>query len=129
MSTIYSVVGKLEALITENHVAPKVEELVKEVLSSLTDKTKLFIEWNEIDVQAVAREKLSFMGDCTVDEIIDNPLSREDVKNVIEFLDDHMDCNYGITWETISCAIDNCVQLPASDCCRKEIKDDNDETV
>lgn len=116
MSTIDTVIGKLETLITENHVAPKVENAVKEVLSLLKDRTVLLLEWNELDIQKVAREKLANMENCEEYEIIEKPLLRNDVVAVIDLLDKYYDCNYGITWETINSTLDS-IALPDSELC------------
>ena len=86
MSTIDTVIGKLENLITENHVEPKVENAVKEVLSLLKDRTVLLLEWNEADVQKVAREQIAFKNDYSMHEIIEKPLLRNQVANILIYL-------------------------------------------
>jgi len=117
MSTIDSAICDLERLITENHVEPKVEDVVKKVIADLSSRTVLILEWNGADVQKVAREKLSFLEDCKIEEIKENPLTEEQVIDVITHLDKYYDCNYGIDWGTINCALDNIV-LPGPDLCR-----------
>ena len=112
MSTIYSAVDKLRALITENHVEPKVEEVVKEVISLLTDPTVLLLEWNEEDVQTVARSKLAQLFDVEEEDLVEKPLSKDNVEYVISRLDKYHDCNYGITWDSVDDALDDVV-LPS----------------
>lgn len=106
MSTISTAIIKLEQLITENHVEPKVEETVKIVLSLLKDRTILFLEWNEIDIQVIARQRIAQMYDVKESEIKEKPLPRELVIDVIDLLDKYNDCNYGISWDTIRSTMD-----------------------
>ena len=121
MSTIDTVIGKLETLITENHVEPKVENAVKEILSLLKDRTVLLIEWNGIDIQKAAREIIAFSSDFSIDDIIANPLPKDDVEWVIARLDKYYDCNYGITWDSIRDAL-NEVSLPKAENCLVDIE-------
>lgn len=122
MSTVHSAVDKLRALITENHVEPKVEEVVKKVISLLTDPTVLILEWNEIDVQTVAREIIAFDSDFSIADIIENPLPKDDVEWVIARLGKYYDCNYGITWDSIRDGL-NEVSLPKAEDCLVEKED------
>lgn len=130
MSTIDTVIGKLEELlliVKEGEEIPEedleqldlgyVEMKVADILARLKDRTVLLLEWNEIDIQKAAREKLANMEDCEEDEIKENPLTREQVIDVIDLLDKYYDCNYGITWEAIQYQLDS-ISLPSSDICR-----------
>jgi hypothetical protein len=130
MSTINTVIKKLNDLrfeVLDGDSIP-VEDLdqlclgyvagqLEEILSLLTDETVLLLEWNEIDIQKVAREKLANMENCEEEDIIEKPLSRAQVIEVLEHLDNYYDCNYGITWEKINSALD-IITLPDSDSCR-----------
>ena len=116
MSTISTAIIKLEQLITENHVEPKVEEVVKKVISLLTDPTVLLLEWNELDVQKMAGEIIAHLGNVAREDIIDNPLPRKDVEWVISRLEHYYDCNYGITWDSIRNILDE-VDLPKAEDC------------
>jgi len=125
MSTIKAAVEKLQLIIdTPDHDSYGVWEMkddIQKVISLLTAKDVLFLEWNAIDIQQQAREKLSFMENCEASEIIDNPLSQKDVEEVIDLLEDRYDCNYGITWETINCVLDE-LSLPDRDQAMKRLK-------
>ena len=52
----------------------------------------LYITWGVEDIISQAEED-------------DIPLTEEQGAAVLKFLDDHHDCNIGITWEVISSAI------------------------
>ena len=120
MSTISTVIDKLREL--EHVPEEQMEMKIHDIIVMLTDPTVLLIEWNELDVQQITREKLSFMEDCKVDEIIEEPLTKAQVAYVIDLLNSRYDCNYGITWDTIRCILDE-VLLPDSESCRKVIED------
>jgi hypothetical protein len=124
MSTIDTVVDKLREL--EHVPEEKVDSLVQEIISLLTDRTILLLEWNEIDIQKVAREKLANMENCEEDEIKENPLTRAQVIDVIDLLDKYYDCNYGITWDTINSTLDE-ITLPDSELCRVNKNEENED--
>ena len=84
---------------------------LKELKELLTDKTVLFLEWGEDDVQAVARQQIAFLENVEEDTIKENPLTKEQVARVLEVLEKQYDCNYGITWEHLAMAMDY-IDLP-----------------
>jgi len=121
MSTIQTAVEKLQNLILNSPIANDYKKDLAEVISLLTRKDVLLLEWNSIDIQSVARDKIAAMDDCKVEDIIENPLTQEQVELVIDLLEDQYDCNYGITWETISCQLDS-ITLPGPELARKRVK-------
>lgn len=134
MSTIRTVVEKLEEFIKElNEIevdasdctlvyADSIANDLQQILKLLTDKTVLLLEWNERDIQRVARERIAHIEDVEDCEIVENPLPREDVEIVISVLEKQYDCNYGITWEHIACAMDY-IQLPSLSECKIKKKE------
>ena len=123
MSRIRTVTEKIDSMITELEniepdetdsklvVAEAIIEELKELKELLTDKTVLFLEWNEEDVQAVARQRIAYLEDVEECEVKENPLNREQVERVLEVLEKQYDCNYGITWEHLTMAMDY-IDLP-----------------
>ena len=101
MSTIDTAIIKLERLFELSN-----NSTIKEVLDLLKDRTVLLLEWNEIDIQQVARQRIAQMYDVEKDKIRENPLPRDLVIDVIDLLDKYYDCNYGITWDTINSTMD-----------------------
>jgi len=131
MSTIDTAVEKLKILVEElNEIdEEQYEEVcrdavvidIKKVISLLTDPTVLLIEWNEIDIQGVAREKLANMDNVKIEQIIENPLPKERVEVIIALLEHRYDCNLGVTWDTINCILDEVV-LPDAASCRVKLE-------
>ena len=119
MSTIRRVLEKLEPLIFNSPIKHEYKKELAEIRGLLTDKTVLFLEWNEQDIQGVARKRIAHIEDVKECEIIENPLTKEDVETVISVLEKQYDCNYGITWEHIACAMDY-IKLPSLSECKKK---------
>lgn len=124
MSRINFIKDKLEELILvvkdgEETPVEDLEQLnlsyvldkLEEIKALLTDKTVLFLEWGEDDVQAVARQQIAFLENVEEDTIKENPLTKEQVARVLELLDGQYDCNYGITWCHLTMALDY-IDLP-----------------
>lgn len=127
MSAIREAVDKIDRMFEKTKameasfpsVAALYQHDLKELKDILTDKTVLFLEWNEQDIQRVARERIAHIEDVEDCEIVENPLPREDVEIVISILEKQYDCNYGITWEHLAFAMDY-IKLPSlSECIKK----------
>ena len=116
MSAVKNAIEKLDETIGKLDETMKNLQKIKNILE---DKTVLIIEWNEADVQQVAREMIASIKNVEEDTIIDNPLTKEQVIIVLEELEDHYDCNYGISWSNLRCAMDY-IQLPSIDFCKKK---------
>ncbi len=116
MSTINTVIDRLDLLLSNFAFDKNTSSELTEIRDMLTDPTVLLLEWNAIDVQTKAREKIAFLNDVEIEEVIENPLSREDVEWVISRLDKYYDCNYGITWDSISSALED-ITLPDAENC------------
>lgn len=123
MSTINTVIDKLRIAleVTDFSLIPGTQGLLREAVALLTDPTVLLLEWNEEDVQQVAREIIAFNSDFSTDDIVANPLSKDDVEFVIGMLDKYYDCNYGITWDSIRDGL-NEVSLPKAEDCLVDIE-------
>lgn len=123
MSRIRTVTEKIDSMIDELDniepdetdsklvVAEAIIEDLKEIKELLTDKTVLFLEWNEEDVQAAARQQIAFLESVKEEEIKEYPLTKEQVVHVLEMVDRVYDCNYGVTWEDLIISLD-CIDLP-----------------
>jgi len=121
MSTIDSAVNKLNDLLSELPLRNSfIVKEIQDIIDLLNDRTVLLLEWNEKDIQQVAREKLAVMENCEKEEIIENPLTRELVIDVIDLIDKYYDCNYGVTWETINSTLDS-ITLPDRELCRVKV--------
>jgi len=121
MSTIDSAVNKLNDLLSELPLRNSfIVKEIQDIIDLLNDRTVLLLEWNEKDIQQVAREKLAEMENCEKEEIIENPLTRELVIDVIDLIDKYYDCNYGVTWETINSTLDS-ITLPDRELCRVKV--------
>ena len=123
MSAVRNAIGKLDEMIDAMSECTSLMEIalcnaLKEIKDILEDETVLIIEWSEPDVQQVAREMIAYRNDVEEDSIIENPLTREQVIIVLEELEDHYDCNYGISWSDLRYAMDH-IDLPSFDSCRK----------
>jgi len=121
MATIETAVEKLQDLILKSPIANEYKKDIAEVISLLTDKTVLFIEWNSVDFQQAAREKLALMDNVKEVDIIDEPLTKEMLENLVTLLDDYYDAGEGVTYETISNLLDH-VSLPDTESARKRVK-------
>jgi hypothetical protein len=132
MSTIYRVIDELEKLLNDqDRTQGSVDTSIKDVLKLLKDRTVLLLEWNELDIQQMARVKIAQNNDYAVDDIIESPLTREQVVDVIGILDNYYDCNYGITWNSIDNALDD-IDLPDVKACLKPkmpMYDSESETI
>lgn len=112
MSRIRTVVEKIDSIISRFPVLnTQLEKDLKELKELLTDKTVLFLEWGEEDVQAIARQRIAYLEDVEECEVKENPLNRKQVERVLEVLEKQYDCNYGITWEHLTMAMDY-IDLP-----------------
>ena len=112
MSRIRTVVEKIDSMISRFPVLnTQLEKDLKELKELLTDKTVLFLEWGEEDVQAIARQRIAYLEDVEECEVKENPLNRKQVERVLEVLEKQYDCNYGITWEHLTMAMDY-IDLP-----------------
>lgn len=128
MSAVKNAIGKLDIMLDAMSECTSQMEIalccvLKEIKDILEDETVLIIEWSEPDVQQVARERIAHIEDVDECDIIENPLDREQVITVLEVLEKQYDCNYGITWEHLRCAMDY-IDLPSLDSCRKKEADD-----
>jgi len=121
MSTIDTAIEKIKSLKSQFIVVGEAETILDEVISLLTDKKVLFIEWNALDFQAAARQKIARMANVEENEIIENPLSQEDLEMVVKLLNSHYDANVGVTWDTINCILDD-IALPDVELARKRVK-------
>lgn len=135
MSTINFVVDKIKKLqqrIDENMEESAIQqpgteaiskvsllESLSEIITLLKSETVLFLEWNEDDVQGVARQRIAHIEDVEECEIKENPLTKEQVADVLRILEKQYDCNYGITWEHLHMAMDY-IDLPNIDTARSE---------
>ena len=102
MSAVKNAIGKLDEFINAMSECTSLMEIalctaLKEIKDILEDKTVLILEWNEIDVQQVARERIAYIEDVDECDIKENPLTREQVITVLEVLEKQYDCNYDIT--------------------------------
>lgn len=70
-------------------------------------------------MQAIARDKLANMDNVDVEKIIENPLTKEQIIEVIKIVNDRYDAYQGITYETFMCALDE-ITLPCSEYVRKK---------
>ena len=112
MSRIRTVIEKIDSMIAEMPIVDTIIEIqLKELKELLTDKTVLFLEWGEEDVQAIARQRIAYLEDIEECEVKENPLTREQVERVLEVLEGQYDCNNGITWEHLAMAMDY-IDLP-----------------
>lgn len=123
MSAVKNAIGKLDIMLDAMSELTSIMDVamrkaLTEIKDILEDKTVLFIEWSEPDVQQVAREMIACRNGIEEDTIIENPLTREQVITVIETLERNHDCNYGITWEYLKYAMEY-IDLPSLDFCRK----------
>ena len=129
MSRIRTVIEKIDSMIAEMPIVDAIIEIwLKEIKELLTDKTVLFLEWGEADVQAVARQRIAYLEDVEKCEVKENPLTREQVERVLEVLEKQYDCNYGITWEHLAIAMDyidlpNIIEARRKPLTRKEYED------
>lgn len=120
MSAIVEALDRIDRMLERTEVMeaffPNIAALyqydLKKLKDILTDKTVLLLEWNEQDIQRVARERIAHIEDVEDCEIVENPLPREDVETVISILEKQYDCNYGITWEHLAFAMDY-IKLPS----------------
>ena len=112
------VLTKVYTLIDTPFTTEEIKNELLKIKDMLTDGTVLIIEWSEADIQYIAREELAYMGDTTIEKIIEEPLTKEQVREVIALIKARYDCSEGITWETIRCALDHIV-LPDSESCIK----------
>lgn len=112
MSVIRAAIEKIDEMISK---LPNTESLLetelKEIKDLLTDDTVLFLEWGEEDIQNVARQRIAYTEDVEECKIKENPLTREQVADVIGLLEKQYDCNYGITWDNIYSVMDY-IDLP-----------------
>ena len=112
MSRIRTVVEKIDSMIERLPNRTFLIELdLRELKELLTDKTVLFLEWGEEDVQAIARQRIAYLEDVEECEVKENPLNRKQVERVLEVLEKQYDSNYGITWEHLTMAMDY-IDLP-----------------
>ena len=112
MSRIRTVIERIDSMIAEMPIVDAIIEIwLKEIKELLTDKTVLFLEWGEEDVQAIARQRIAYLEDVEECKVKENPLNREQVERVLEVLEKQYDCNYGITWEHLAMAMDY-IDLP-----------------
>ena len=111
MSRIRTVIEKIDNYILNTPIKHEYKFQLIELKELLTDKTVLFLEWGEEDVQAIARQRIAYLEDVEECEVKENPLNREQVERVLEVLEKQYDCNYGITWEHLAMAMDY-INLP-----------------
>ena len=111
MSNIRTAIEKLDDIISslqENnsfHRAIFIER-VKKVKELLSAKTVFFIEWNEIDFQCRAKGIIAQFKGVPVEDVKENPLSREQLISVVEILEQKYDANIGIGYEDLTWAIE-----------------------
>lgn len=119
MAEVSVAVELLKRFVNNNHLhCGPMLGAIEEVISLLSDPTTLFIVWNEQDFQEAARKKLAYIEGCDEDQIIDEPLTKEQIALLVTMLEDRYDANNGITYTEIDDALGH-ISLPASDCCFK----------
>ena len=99
-------------------------EDIENLIYSAQEGSKYWCDSEELGyekpVKNMLYEKVEHMialHDIEEDDIIENPLSREQVIDVIDLLDKYYDCSYGITWDTIDNTLDD-IELPSLESCR-----------
>ena len=118
--TVKIAVEKLKLLLDSYVIMEaSVGEEIQNVIDLLEDPKMLLIEWGEDDIQLKARGRKAWLLDLKEEEVEEKPLTDKQVIEVIELLDRTHNCNYGITWEHISAALDN-LGLPETNDKREE---------
>jgi hypothetical protein len=72
---------------------PTVKDVIERRLKGVHGHIAVHI-WQREDVKGIAREKGIQLSDKAADEILDS-------------IDDHVDSELGITWETLRCEVDD----------------------
>lgn len=99
----------VEAMVKELPDAPKIdyttprttaEQCVAYMLQKPADEKMIALLWGEYDVRSV---NIDENGVSEVDdEFTGTPLTDEQVSDVLGLMEKNHDCNYGISWDTIS---------------------------
>jgi len=74
---------------------------IQEVIENLESKSMLLIEWSTEDVISRAKD----LQEWNPDEPHIIPTEEQAIE-ILSKMDNNHDCNYGITWDTIDCYID-----------------------
>lgn len=109
MSSTVSWVARMldKVLEEEKGLSPEGRERISGLIGELKNPKMFLIEWGEEDIQQTARKRIAWNLDVEKEQIIENPLSEEEVIEVIRLLEKTHDCNYGMTWDHIDCALDS----------------------